>query len=407
MSSDRARNGSRVGGKCPECGVELARPYAPLRLLLSAVRTRSGEEKGEEKGAVANSPAAPIGEPSDRPALADEQTLSDGDQTSSDRDQTSSDRDQTLSDRDQTSSDRDRDVSAADQAVSDEELAAGGDPVAHHRNKLARSRTSAERLIAAQERDTTAVDRWQIARERDRAAEDRDRLVSRLREATRAASRPRGLFLLDALGRISGSSREEADRARAARDREAAARDRQRAAEDRENAAALRAEAARDRAEAVSERALAGVDQLTGVSLRSSGLVEMEREIERARRTRSPLVLAFVDVNNLKTVNDTDGHIAGDALLRRVAEALRLNLRPYDLILRFGGDEFVCTLSNINAGAVQRRFDDIVAALEANGLARPISFGLAELEESDDLERLIERADGALIDTRRAERGRR
>jgi len=395
MSSSRARNGP-LGVKCPECGAALTRPRTPLRLLLSAVRTRSGEEPRAAPGRW-DDPGAEL---PPRLALAQVQTLSD-------RDQTSSDRDQTSSDRDQTSSDRDRDVSAADQAVSDRELAAGGDPVAHHHNKLARSRTSAERLITAQARDATAVDRWQIGRERDGTAEERDRFISELHDAAEPPSRPRGLFLLNALGRIGSNSREEADRARAARDRETAARDRQRAAEDREDAAALRAEAARDRAEAVRERALAGVDQLTGVSLRSTGLAEIEREIERARRTRSPLVLAFVDVNNLKGVNDTDGHIAGDALLRRVAEALRLNLRPYDLIVRFGGDEFICSLSNINAEAVQRRFEDIVATLRANGLAHPISFGLAELGEGDDLEQLIKRADGALIDIRRARRGRR
>jgi diguanylate cyclase (GGDEF)-like protein len=393
MSSGGAGSGSPLGRKCPECGAVLTRTRTPLRLLRSVVGTKAAEKPGR----VTTGPTDPSAELQARLALARAQTASD-------RDQTASDRDQTASDRDQTASDRDGDIAADDQALSDRELAAGGDPVAHHRNKLARSRSSAERLITAQSRDNTAVDRWQIARERDQAAAERDSL-SAVHDAAETP-RPRGLFLLNALGRIHGQSREEADRARAANDRATAARDRQRAAEDRENAAALRAEAARDRAEAVRERTLAGVDQLTGVSLRSAGLGEIEREIERARRTRSPLVLAFVDVNNLKAVNDTDGHIAGDALLRRVADALRLKLRPYDVIVRFGGDEFICSLSDVGVRAVQRRFDDILAALRAHGPAQPISFGLAELEESDDLEQLIKRADEALIDTRRSGLGR-
>jgi PleD family two-component response regulator len=74
--------------------------------------------------------------------------------------------------------------------------------------------------------------------------------------------------------------------------------------------------------------------------------------------------------------------------------------------VRFGGDEFICSLSDVGVRAVQRRFDDILAALRAHGPAQPISFGLAELEESDDLEQLIKRADEALIDTRRSGLGR-
>src|SRR3984957_2506392 len=393
MSSGGAGSRSPFGRRCPECGAVL--PRMRLRLLRSVVGTKTAGEAGQ---VTAGTPEPHGGQPA-RIALARAHTASD-------RDQTASDRDQTASDRDQTASDRDNDIAADDQALSDRELAAGGDPVAHHRNKAARSRSSAERLITARSRDDTAVDRWQTARERDQAAEERDRLVSDIHDAADPPARGRGLFLLNALGRIQGQSREEANRAKAAQDRATAARDRQRAAEDRENAASLRAEAARDRAEAVRERTLAGVDQLTGVSLRSVGLGEIEREIERARRTRSPLVLAFVDVNNLKTLNDTAGHIAGDALLRRVADALRLKLRPYDIIVRFGGDEFICSLSNVNAKAVQRRFDDILAALRENGLAQPISFGLAELREGDDLEALIRRADEALLDTRRSGLGR-
>jgi diguanylate cyclase (GGDEF)-like protein len=73
-------------------------------------------------------------------------------------------------------------------------------------------------------------------------------------------------------------------------------------------------------------------------------MAELEREIARATRTRQPLVLAFVDVDHLKEINDVHGHAAGDQVLQAVAETLRTTLRGYDLIFRYGGDEFVCAL---------------------------------------------------------------
>jgi len=318
--------------------------------------------------------------------------VSDLEQTLSDFDQTASDRDQTESDGDQTASDRDEAASAIDQEVADRELAGGGDPVEHELNREVRHRTSAERLIRAAVRDKTAVDRAGVASERDQMAEPR--------EAVRAAN---DLTLRDAL---DGDAFRRADEARAkgAADRAAAASDRVRAAADREEAASLRAASADDRRQASEERKLAGIDQLTGVSLRTVGLAEIEHEIQRARRTRMPLALAFVDVNHLKTVNDDQGHLAGDELLKQVAQTLRAKLRPYDAIVRFGGDEFVCALANMHSEDVQRRFADIIETLEANGFLAPISYGIAELKDGDDLKRLLARADVDLLETRRTSR---
>lgn len=75
----------------------------------------------------------------------------------------------------------------------------------------------------------------------------------------------------------------------------------------------------------------------------------MERETARAKRTKHPFVLAFVDVDRLKATNDSLGHAAGDHLLRRTVESMRKHLRSYDLIVRFGGDEFVCALVDLSA----------------------------------------------------------
>src|SRR4051794_697330 len=168
--------------------------------------------------------------------------------------------------------------------------------------------------------------------EHDRAAEERDSV---------AEQRDQDADARDATAADSA----DAQRDHAAQDRSAAAQDRLADATDR-------GRAARDR-----ERAM--VDDLTGVLRRGPGLSGIEHEIDRARRERAPLVVAFVDVVGLKQVNDTYGHAGGDRLLRDVANALKLGLRSYDLVARYGGDEFVCALPGIEIHAARARFTDI------------------------------------------------
>jgi len=88
---------------------------------------------------------------------------------------------------------------------------------------------------------------------------------------------------------------------------------------------------------AVSAAAL--TDSLTGLLNRRGFLEAAERELARARRYRRQFVLAYVDVRGLKAVNDTEGHLAGDRLLREAAHLLRESARADDLVGRLGGDE--------------------------------------------------------------------
>jgi diguanylate cyclase (GGDEF)-like protein len=83
---------------------------------------------------------------------------------------------------------------------------------------------------------------------------------------------------------------------------------------------------------------LAETDPLTGVRTRAAGLLQFDHELERCRRRiDGRLVVVYVDVVGLKTVNDTEGHAAGDALLKRVVALIKKHLRPYDLVIRLRG----------------------------------------------------------------------
>jgi len=184
-----------------------------------------------------------------------------------------------------------------------------------------------------------------------------------------------------------------AARARGAADRARAAINRARAARDGE-------EAAHDREELQTELRRSNLDELTGAYRRGMGEIVLRHEIERAGRSTGELVLAYVDVDGLKSTNDRHGHAAGDALLCDVAAALRSKLRPYDPIARWGGDEFICTFSDTSLDAARDRLEEARAALAQMQPRASISVGLAGLRPDDTFEALLERADRALLETR-------
>ena len=323
-----------------------------------------------------------------------EQTAADADQTAADTDQSASDRDQAAAEADQRASDR-------DQAASDRELAdspsnalsqrtyqasraeRGDGTLARQTTGLVREQSSSERDEQARQRDESARQRDRIADQRDRAAEREDREAEVMEELLGPDSpASRAVVEASATARARGA----ADRARAAINRARAARDGEEAAQDREE---LQAELRRS-----------NLDELTGAYRRGMGEIVLRHEIERAERSTGELVLAYVDVDGLKSTNDRHGHAAGDALLCDVAAALRSNLRSYDPIARWGGDEFICTFSDTSFDAARDRLEEARAALVQMQPGASISVGLAELRPDDTFEALVERADRALLEAR-------
>jgi len=165
----------------------------------------------------------------------------------------------------------------------------------------------------------------------------------------------------------------------AAADRTTAARDRRLAAEDRRRAARYLAEAYRD--------------DVTGALSRRPGRERLQAEIDRARRASTPLTVLFFDVDGLKQVNDRQGHRRGDELLAATGTALRTSLRSYDVIVRYGGDEFVCGLPGEGKHTAGESILRVQRALAGLVPEARISAGQAHLLDDDTLDDLIERAD--------------
>jgi diguanylate cyclase (GGDEF)-like protein len=148
----------------------------------------------------------------------------------------------------------------------------------------------------------------------------------------------------------------------------------------------------------------AHTDELTGVLRRGAGLAALQRELGRAQRHGDRrLAVAFVDLTSLKSVNDTKGHAAGDVILRELAAALTRRLRAYDLILRWGGDEFVAVLSQAGLESAQRIMEDVHQDFNAR-TGRRFGVGLAEIADGEDPEDLVARADQDYYLRRRSDR---
>jgi diguanylate cyclase len=154
-------------------------------------------------------------------------------------------------------------------------------------------------------------------------------------------------------------------------------------------------------------------DALTGVLNRRGFEESFERETARARRRRSPLCLALLDLDNFKKLNDTFGHETGDQALVHLADVVRENLRPQDTIARYGGEEFIllypdATPDQTQAALVrlQRELTRNFFLAKQNKTLITFSAGVTEWAPGETLEAAAKRADAAMHEAKRAGKNR-
>jgi diguanylate cyclase (GGDEF)-like protein len=148
----------------------------------------------------------------------------------------------------------------------------------------------------------------------------------------------------------------------------------------------------------------AAVDPLTGAFNRRYFQTRLEEELERSRRHTLSLTLLLLDIDNFKTINDTFGHLAGDAVIKDIADILRRSVRMFDVCARFGGEEFAIIMPGSNAESVATVAERIRERIEAYRSSEPpltdvritVSIGIGVSSTSLSPRELINRADQAL-----------
>lgn len=156
-------------------------------------------------------------------------------------------------------------------------------------------------------------------------------------------------------------------------------------------------------------------DALTQLLNRGAIVEELGRGIQRSRECNRPLTVVMIDVDHFKSINDTYGHSAGDAVLREAAARFRRQLRPGDAAGRYGGEEFMLVLDDCNIEYGQALAEEIRTCLAEDKVAvGPLnisctaSFGVASTSQAHraDLELLTRAADAALYRAKRSGRNR-
>ena len=150
---------------------------------------------------------------------------------------------------------------------------------------------------------------------------------------------------------------------------------------------------------------LSNTDHLTGLFNRRYLMEALDKEVQRSSRKGGSLSLLLLDIDHFKQVNDTYGHLQGDAVLQKVAQQLQKELRTYDIAARYGGEEFIAVLPDATmkeAAFVAERIRASVQASRFNGALAPlnltVSLGVAlyTLNDGTTIDTFIKRADDAL-----------
>ena len=160
-------------------------------------------------------------------------------------------------------------------------------------------------------------------------------------------------------------------------------------------------------------RHLATHDELTGLVNRRRMTELMEAEWQRCERNGRPLILALLDLDLFKHINDTQGHAVGDQVLQTFALTVQAALRSTDVLARWGGEEFVLMLDDTDPACVLPLLDRVRSSVQAQetpaagrALHVTVSIGLAIGHAGENVEQLLERADEALYQAKASGRNR-
>ena len=160
----------------------------------------------------------------------------------------------------------------------------------------------------------------------------------------------------------------------------------------------------KERADAEAQR-LATIDPLTGAYNRTTFHEIAERELSRARRAGQPLSIVMLDIDHFRAINEKHGHLVGDQVLSKFADLVRSALRKEDMLVRFGGEEFLVMLPDVPgpgavvvAGRIRRYVANEPIEVGNEKFAVTVSLGVAaRLDEGpESIDTLLDRADSAL-----------
>ena len=156
-------------------------------------------------------------------------------------------------------------------------------------------------------------------------------------------------------------------------------------------------------------------DPLTGLPNTRNLFLHLNRELARAERLKTEVSLMVMDLDRFKEINDTHGHHVGDRALREVARVLRTTIRPYDMCVRYAGDEFIVVLSGCGAGEAEHKRQELQTAVEAvlfepragRRVALGISVGAAVFpQDGESYESLLAAADSRMYQDKAARKRR-
>lgn len=151
-------------------------------------------------------------------------------------------------------------------------------------------------------------------------------------------------------------------------------------------------------------------DYLTKASTRFKLEEDAQRYMSLCRRQKIPLSLIFVDVDNLKPINDMYGHLAGDRVLAEIVQLIRADLFDSDIVSRWGGDEFVLLLPDSDLEKAMEISESIRNSIQnkvfSGGVVATCSFGVSKMEENSTLETMIREADGLMYKSKKLGKNR-